>query len=329
MAESSTGIVVTEGMLSEAARAGYLTSLTIWAKLGVRVRTAAPLCVAVEDGFRDVLRCLVRELGGDVIRKMSSRETPLIVAFRRNNVGMMLCFVELGADVNKTVHGKMPLIIAATTGRTAVVRCLIQLGADVEAMNAQGNTAFFISARFSFCATMQCLLEDAGANMNDEKHNGETVWDVLIRHLIDVERGDFWEMNPATQAAALLSFLRVLVLRGAPPSALVALLSPKPARVVQEGARLRAQLPAYLVQRRALLDSCCCPRSGPRCTAIWSSPLPRSSGPRVWGKPREADDSLFRIRWVVAEGADVKERDPAGFTTFLWAAYNGYIPIMH
>jgi hypothetical protein len=48
-----------------------------------------------------------------------------------------------------------------------------------------------------------------------------------------------------------------MVLRDAPPPALVALLSPEPARVVQDGARLRARLLAYLVQRRALLDEHC------------------------------------------------------------------------
>jgi hypothetical protein len=38
---------------------------------------------------------------------------------------------------------------------------------------------------------------------------------------------------------------------------LLALMSPEPARVVQEGARLRARLPAYLARRRALLDAHC------------------------------------------------------------------------
>jgi hypothetical protein len=47
------------------------------------------------------------------------------------------------------------------------------------------------------------------------------------------------------------------VLRDAPPTALVVQLSSELARVVQEGARLRAQLPAYLAHRRAYLDSHC------------------------------------------------------------------------
>jgi hypothetical protein len=57
--------------------------------------------------------------------------------------------------------------------------------------------------------------------------------------------------------ADLIGVLRVLVLRGAPPPALVALLSPGPAHVVQEGARLRARLPTYSAHRRAYVDLRC------------------------------------------------------------------------
>jgi hypothetical protein len=77
--------------------------------------------------------------------------------------------------------------------------------------------------------------------------------DILKRHLEMAAKDYQLEANPA----ALTSLLRVLVLRGAPPPALVVLLSPEPARVVQEGARLRARLPAYLAHRRAYLDSRC------------------------------------------------------------------------
>jgi hypothetical protein len=84
----------------------------------------------------------------------------------------------------------------------------------------------------------------------------------------------------------LIAHLRVLVLRGAPCPSLVALLSPKSARVVQEGARLRARLPAYSSYcdgpSWTHIALCCCPHSGPWCTATWSSPLPRSFGQRGW-----------------------------------------------
>jgi hypothetical protein len=58
-----------------------------------------------------------------------------------------------------------------------------------------------------------------------------------------------------------------MMLRGAPPSddpwrpfwnsVPADLLSPENARVVQEGARLRARLPTYRVRQRSLLDEHC------------------------------------------------------------------------
>jgi hypothetical protein len=66
------------------------------------------------------------------------------------------------------------------------------------------------------------------------------------------------------KAAALIASLRVLVLADAPPPGLVAQLSPEPARVVQEGARL----PAYLAHRRAYL--------GLRCPRILLLPVLRA-----------------------------------------------------
>jgi hypothetical protein len=48
-----------------------------------------------------------------------------------------------------------------------------------------------------------------------------------------------------------------MVLREDPPPTLVGTLVPEHARVLEEGARLRARLPAFLAQRRALLDDHC------------------------------------------------------------------------
>jgi hypothetical protein len=52
--------------------------------------------------------------------------------------------------------------------------------------------------------------------------------------------------------------MRVMVVRDDPPADFGAQLRrPEHTRVVEEGARLRAALPAYLVRRRALLDDHC------------------------------------------------------------------------
>jgi hypothetical protein len=54
------------------------------------------------------------------------------------------------------------------------------------------------------------------------------------------------------------ALMRVLVLKGDPPADFGARLRrPEHAQMVEEGARLRAALPAYLARRRALLDDHC------------------------------------------------------------------------
>jgi hypothetical protein len=73
---------------------------------------------------------------------------------------------------------------------------------------------------------------------------------MLTLHLEDVPD----DRDVETDLAELTSLLRIMLLRDDPPPALVALLSPEDTDMVQEGARLRAQLLAYLAHRRAYLD---------------------------------------------------------------------------
>jgi hypothetical protein len=256
MAESSRAVMVTEEMLTEAVKAGDLERLESWARQGVRVTTEGPLYVASQVGCLDVLRFLVREMGANVNQKDQYGETPLMVAVQWEILHMVQRLVKVGADANQAMpnNGRTPLHIAAGRGNLAIVHCLVEVGAEIGALDKDGNTALLESARGGHYLTMQYLLEDAGANMEDVDKFGSTVWDMLRTHLEHRHRQKFEEED---DLLALTGVLRVLVLRGAPPPALVALLSPEPARVVQEGARLRARLPAYLAHRRAYLDLRC------------------------------------------------------------------------
>jgi hypothetical protein len=219
MAENSRGVVVTENMITSAVLNGDLESLVIWAGQGVRVKSARLLFFAAGGGHLEALRCLVQELA-DVDKATSSGTTPLLFAARRNHV--------------------------------VVVLCLVQLGAEVGAVDKFCDTALHVSAT---SGTMQYLLEEAGASMDDANNRGQIVWAMLIERLTAYDDDD--EDVEETEPTGLTGLLRVLMLRGPPPPALMALLSPEPARVVQEGARLRARLPAYLAHRRAYLDSRC------------------------------------------------------------------------
>jgi hypothetical protein len=261
MAASSDGVVVTEMMLAKAAFTGNLESLTIWAQKGVRVTSARPLCVAAGGGYSavfrqlEVVRLLVQQMGASVSQAMPHGPTPLKIATKRVNLALVQCLVvELGADVNQAMRdGRALLITAACLCNLAVVRCLFELGARIGAVDNYGNTALLASAGLGRYATMRYLLEEGGANMDDVNNHDDSVWDKLIVHFEDESE----EEVEKEDSLALPGLLRVMVLRDAPPPALVALLPSEPARVVQEGTRLRARLPAYLAHRRAYLDSSC------------------------------------------------------------------------
>jgi hypothetical protein len=260
MAENSDGAVVTEIMLIEAARAGDLESLTIWARQGVRVMSALPLNVAAQVGCLSVLRFLVRGLGANVNQGDRHGRTPLIIAAQWDHPAMVQCLsADLGADVNQAIprNGHTPFIVAACRDNLAVVRCLVQFGAEVGAKDTDGDTGLLASARDGCYGTMQYLLEEAGAIIEDVNNFGNTVWDLLRWHLEDTASSDDDDDEKEANLVALTGLLHVMVLHDAPPPELVALLSPEPARVAQEGARLRARLPAYLAHRRAYLDLRC------------------------------------------------------------------------
>jgi hypothetical protein len=252
--ESNTSLlaeaaVVTEEMVLQASCACDVEQLEVWARQNVRAKTGEPLRAAAGFGFVDVVICLVQKLGADVNQTIEYGWTPLLKAAFEGKLGVVRCLVELGADVNKcNGEGATPLMAAAHSGKLDIVRCLVESGASVSAADIDGDTALLMSSRRGHFSTMQFLLEQESASFDDMY----SVCDLLRNHVdgycVDKDEKDGVEVT---------SLLRVMVLRGDPTTSLVARLSRENARVVQEGARLRARLPAYLVQRRALLDAHC------------------------------------------------------------------------
>jgi hypothetical protein len=94
-------------------------------------------------------------------------------------------------------------------------------------------------------------LEHGQADITEANDRGDTIWKILADHLLSVHLAD-------ESVNEVIALLRVMVLKGDPPDDLVAdLKQTEHARVVEEGARLRAALPAYLVRRRAILNDHC------------------------------------------------------------------------
>jgi hypothetical protein len=119
---SSAAVVVTERMLTLAARAGDLESLTTWARQGVRVATARPLILAIRGGHLKAAQFLVQKLGADVNQATRNGPTLLMVATQRGNLAMLQCRVQkLGADVNQaTRNGLTPLAVAVAQPCTTI-----------------------------------------------------------------------------------------------------------------------------------------------------------------------------------------------------------------
>jgi hypothetical protein len=137
------------------------------------------------------------------------------------------------------------ILRAARLGDLPLVqKMLADGGACITDVDQYGNPALLLAAMFGRLATCQWMLEHGGADIA-EANNVNTVWNLLLRH--------FNESN----AAEVTALLRVMVLNSGPPTNVVAQLEPEHVQVVEEGARLRAALPAYLARRRAPLDRHC------------------------------------------------------------------------
>jgi hypothetical protein len=112
---------------------------------------------------------------------------------------------------------------------------------------------------------IQWLLEYGGAQITDTDNEGSSVWTDTPHRACGLPKKligaytvyDDGENVPNGDKVALTAMLRVMLLHGGPPPSLAKDLAPPFQRIVQDGARLRARLSAYLVQRRALVDAHC------------------------------------------------------------------------
>jgi ankyrin repeat protein len=125
------------------------------------------LTLAVSEGNLELMRCLVMELGADVNHLSKTSFLPIQLAARENSIDVLLCLVtELGADVNKVDYfnsGISPLNVAATHGSFDAARLLVKYGADINHANSAGVTPL-ISAAWEKRFDIAKWLVKAGAN---------------------------------------------------------------------------------------------------------------------------------------------------------------------
>jgi hypothetical protein len=189
----------------------------------------------------------------------------MLRAIREDHLPMLKLLMERGTSMAAPGRSFHTLLgYAAFFGRLSIVKWLVQeFGAPVSEIDGFGYTALLHAAKSPYMPrdgqiieTVQWLLEYGGANVADMNSKGQTIWDLLLIDRIPPD-----PHNPA-EKSLMTALLRVMVLQASPPAALTAQLFKDFKAVVQDGARLRARLPAYLARRRALLDESC-PLIGP------------------------------------------------------------------
>jgi ankyrin repeat protein len=170
--------------------------------------------------------------------------------------------LEHGARITERSDvGKTALLYSVQSGSLELVQYLISSegGASITETDDEGNTALLLAARSSSYPTMvQWLLEFGGAQITDTNNEGTSVWTQKLQFgLKELLKSADTKVDDGKNLMVLTAMLRVMVLHGAPPQSLVEGLAPPLQQIVHDGARLRARLPAYLAQRRALLDAHC------------------------------------------------------------------------
>jgi hypothetical protein len=232
------------------------------------------LSLACKYGALEIVEFLVKN-GANVAHTDRGGTTALHFACACGNLSPVKFLLEHGARITeRDDKGTTPLLYAAKFGRFKIVQFLLssEVGASITETDTYGNTALLLAAKCPCHPTMvQWLLEYGGAQITDIDKEEKSVWDgnyknalahsLRFAHKVYHHRPDheYRECVPTEQGAAeLLAMLRVMVLHGGPPESLTNDLSLEFQQVVQDGARLRTRLPAYmayLAQRRVLLDA--------------------------------------------------------------------------
>jgi hypothetical protein len=231
-----------------------------------------PLMLASLHGEFEIVEYLV-EHGANVAHTDSRQGmAALHCASIADNLSSVKYLLEHGASITqRSDDGTTGLLSAAECGSLAVIEYLLspEGGASIRETDGEGNSALLLAAGDCCPPLIQWLLEYGGAKINHTNNDGTSVWDGRyygLPHMLQSAYkkggdGEYvaidGEYVPAGNIGTLTAMLRVMVLHGSPPDFLTATLPPPFQRIVQDGARLRARLPAYLAQRRALSDVHC------------------------------------------------------------------------
>jgi hypothetical protein len=168
----------------------------------------------------------------------------LLAAVEEGDLMNVKRLVAEGADVKEKYNGGFTsFLYAVCQGHIPIMHLLLtEGGSSLAERTTTGTRALLVAAGSGRFAAMQWLLQEQGAKMT-EHDESNTVWNYL--HL---------SVHRAMNDAELSSLLKVVVmLEDAPFDLCCFILPPHDVELCTRGRQLRAQLPSYLEQQRAVV----------------------------------------------------------------------------
>ncbi|MGD9906509.1 MAG: ankyrin repeat domain-containing protein [Vicinamibacterales bacterium] len=134
--------------------------------VSVVAQSAAPVADAAMQGDRAAVRTLLQQ-GRDVNTAQGDGMTALHWAAMKNDVELAQMLVYAGANVKATTRlgANTPLVIAARTGNAGVVEVLLKAGADASAATTTGTTPLMLAAASGSVDAVKALVA-AGAEID-------------------------------------------------------------------------------------------------------------------------------------------------------------------
>jgi hypothetical protein len=241
--------------------------------------------MSAQKGHLELVQWLLSAGGASITDRDHDGRGALICAAQHGHIKLVQWLLSAGGAsiTERSNKGNSALLWAAFGGHIEVVHWLLSAGgASITERSNSGNSALQLATNRGHFACAQWLLEEGGAIIHETNTAGQTVWDRY--KLEDVETDADADSDSDSDADAdadsdALSLLKVMVLLADAPLAFVAKLSPAHAELATRGRQLRAQLPSYLEQQRALVVAHC--------------PLPTALQPIVYGLAAPTPEDMW------------------------------------
>ena len=135
--------------------------------------TTTPLCVAAENGFKDVVKLLL-DAGAEPNIADGYGDTPLYSATKNRHTDVVKLLLDAGVEPNMPdKYGDTPLKLAVHNGRKEMVEVLVERGAEPNIRDNSGRTPLHWAALRDHKDVAKLLLT-AGADPNIENNLGIT-----------------------------------------------------------------------------------------------------------------------------------------------------------